>query len=245
VLVVEHEPDVDAALIGERLAAAGVRAETVGPLRDRSIPSSLAGVDGLVVLGGSMDPDDDAGAPWLPEVRDLLREAVELDVPTLAVCLGAQLLGMAVGGAVRRRPEGPEVGLVAIRPTAGGAHRGPLLGTLEPDAQTLAWHWWEVSDLPDRYRGRPVDVMAYSDRCSVQAFAVGTVVWGLQFHLEARARTARTWAFSDPGRLHAVSVDPDRLVADVVAAEEDLVRTWSAVIDSWIAVVDGSRDSTN
>lgn len=233
----EHEADVDAALIEERLAAAAVRVETVGPDRHREVPRSLEGVDGLVVLGGSMDPDDDTGAPWLPAVRDLLHEAILQDVPTLAVCLGAQLLGMTVGGGVRRIPAGPEVGLVPIRPTTRGGHRDALLRAAAPDSVALAWHWWEVTDLPRRYCGRPVELLARSDRCPVQAFAVGEVVWGLQFHLEARARTARTWAQSDPARLRSASIDPVSLVADVVTAEESLVRTWSGVIDAWITVV--------
>ncbi|KAB7744616.1 type 1 glutamine amidotransferase [Nostocoides sp. F2B08] len=243
VLVVEHESDVDAALIGERLEAAGLRVDTVGPDRSREVPRSPAGVDGLVILGGSMDPDDDAGAPWLPAVRELLRTAILGQVPTLAVCLGAQLLGMAVGGRVRRIPDGPEIGLVGIRPTDGDIHRGSLLRGLDPDAQALAWHWWEVTDLPELYDGRPVEVLARSDRCPVQAFAVGEAVWGLQFHIEARTRTARTWAHSDPARLHAISLDPDRLVSAVARAEPTLVRTWSDVIDAWIAVV--RRATTN
>lgn len=237
VLVVEHEADVDAALIGERLAAAGVDVATVGPDRVRDVPSTLDGVDGLIVLGGSMDPDDDTGAPWLPTVRDLLCEAVGGGVPTLAVCLGAQLLGMAVGGRVRRIPGGPEVGLVAIRPTVGDRHRGALLQGLDEQALALAWHWWEVTDLPERYEAWPVEVLARSDRCPIQAFSVGDRAWGVQFHLEALARTALTWGGSRPERLRAVSIDPDRLAADVAAAETELVRTWSAVIDSWIAMV--------
>ena len=140
---------------------------------------------------------------------------------------------------MRRIPAGPEVGLVAIRPRVGDEHHGPLLGGVARDAQALAWHWWEVGDLPSSYQGRSVEVIACSDRCGVQAFAVGERVWGMQFHLEARARTARTWATSDPARLQAVSVDPERLVVDVAEAEDALVRTWSAVIDAWIAALSG------
>lgn len=97
VLVVEHERDVDLGLIADRLARADLTVDIVGPERGRPIPASLQDYDGLIVLGGTMDPVDDAGAPWLPRVRGLLREAVRDQVPTMGVCLGAQLLGMAVG----------------------------------------------------------------------------------------------------------------------------------------------------
>lgn len=237
VLVVEHEPTVDIALVGERLESARLRLETVGPDRVVPIPAHLDGVDALVVLGGRMDPDDDVAAPWLPSVRRLLREAIRLQVPTMGICLGAQLLGMAAGGRVRPIPAGPEIGLHLVSPTpAAGAD--PLLHHLVPHGRrALEWHWWEVSDLPPACQGHPVTVLAESGRCPVQAFVVGEVVWGLQFHLEALGRTAEAWATSGPERLTDLGIDPERLVADVRAAEEELIASWAPVVDSWVAMV--------
>lgn len=237
VLVVEHERDVDLGLIAGRLAAAGVVVDIVGPERGRDIPGDLGGYDGLIVLGGTMDPVDDDGAPWLPQVRQLLRDAVRDQLPTMGVCLGAQLLGMAVGGTARRIPAGPEVGLVRIRPT-GRAAEDPLLGQLGPNGRrALAWHWWEVTDLPDAYLGEPVTVLAESDACPVHAFVVGEAVWGIQFHLEALGPTAKRWASDDPERLVGIGVDPDALIEQVAAAEQELKDGWFPVVDAWIALL--------
>lgn len=163
VLVVEHERDVDLGLIADRLARADLTVDIVGPERGRPIPASLQDYDGLIVLGGTMDPIDDAGAPWLPRVRGLLREAVRDQVPTMGVCLGAQLLGMAVGGKARLIPAGPEVGLCVVRPTHLAADDAVLRPLAPEGRRALAWHWWEVTDLPDAYRGEPVRVLAESD----------------------------------------------------------------------------------
>lgn len=163
VLVVEHERDVDLGLIADRLARADLTVDIVGPERGRPIPASLQGYDGLIVLGGTMDPVDDAGAPWLPRVRGLLREAVRDQVPTMGVCLGAQLLGMAVGGKARLIPAGPEVGLCVVRPTHLAADDAVLRHLAPEGRRALAWHWWDVTDLPDAYRGEPVRVLAESD----------------------------------------------------------------------------------
>ena len=57
---------------------------------------------------------EDDLAPWLPAVRTLLRVAVDQAVPTLGVCLGAQLLALAAGGVVVRGPTGPEVGVLTV-----------------------------------------------------------------------------------------------------------------------------------
>lgn len=238
VLVVEHERGVDLGLIAGRLDAAGVEVDTVGPGCTREIPASLDGYDGLVVLGGKMDPVDDAGCPWLPRVRELLQDAVRAQLPTMGVCLGAQLLGMAVGGRARLIPAGPEVGLVQMRPTAA-AQNDPIMRHLGIDGRrALAWHWWEVTDLPTAYAGEPITVLAESDACAVHAFTVGTSVWGIQFHLEALGPTVEAWVNAGgPERLTRIGIDPDRLVAEVGAAEQELRDSWFPVVDDWIALL--------
>jgi len=237
VLVIEHERDVDLGLISGRLDLAGVRVDVVGPDRERGIPASLDGYAGLIVLGGSMDPVDDVGHPWLPAVRDLLREAVRRRLPTMGVCLGAQLLGMAVGGTARLIPAGPEVGLIRIRPTEAAAD-DPVLGHLPAEGRrSLVWHWWEVADLPDAYEGQPVSVLAESDGCAVQAFVVGAAVWGIQFHLEALGTTTKRWADDDPERLIRIGLDPDELAEQVTAAEPELEDSWFPVVDAWSALL--------
>ena len=62
ILVVEHEADAGIGLIGERILAAGVALEVVGPEVGRAIPTSAAGFDGVVVLGGTPGPTDDTVA---------------------------------------------------------------------------------------------------------------------------------------------------------------------------------------
>lgn len=241
VLVIEHEGDVHLGLIEGRLHAAAADVTIVGPDRGAQIPADLSGFDGLIVLGGSMDPVDDAGAPWLPVVRDRLVEAAWNQVPTLGVCLGAQLLGMAVGGTARLIPAGPEIGLHAIRPTSACDH-DPLLGGLPAAGRpALAWHWWEVTDLPAEHGPHSVRILAESDACPVQAFVVGECVWGVQFHLEATGELARGWAAERPDRLVRLGIDPQALTDGIAQAEPSLAASWEPVIDAWIDVVRSSR----
>lgn len=94
------EPDAIAPLdrLGQWLFAAGARLETVRLWKGEPLPAAEALGDGLVILGGAMSAHDAAAHPWLPGLRELIRHAVDTDLPALAVCLGAQVAAEALGG---------------------------------------------------------------------------------------------------------------------------------------------------
>src|SRR5512132_2278543 len=84
-----------AALRGARLEHVRVGSDTL---------PDLGAVDGLVVCGGAESVTEIGRYPALQEEAELLRAAVEQELPVLGVCLGAQLLAHALGGSVRRLP---------------------------------------------------------------------------------------------------------------------------------------------
>src|SRR4029450_13705853 len=99
-LVVHHSRTEPSGRLGDWLASAGLLLDTRTPY-DGSVLPCLDGYAGLVVLGGGMGAHEAASAPWLPATRELLRAAAGAGVPTLGICLGAQLLAAALGGVVR------------------------------------------------------------------------------------------------------------------------------------------------
>ena len=230
VLVVEHEADAGLGLLGERFAEIGLEVETVGPDTGRAVPGTLDGYDGLIVLGGSMGPNDDVAAPWLPATRELLSAAVAAESPTLGICLGAQLLATATGGHVRRIPEAPEVGLGTVHLNDAAA-ADPLLqefgGTVLPVVQ---WHWLEADVLP-----AGAELLASSEACRNQAFRIGSCAWGLQFHPEALGDTAQEWTSVED--LTADGLDPEAVVRGVREAEQTLRVTWRALADRFARIV--------
>jgi len=94
---VQHEADAGLGRLQpaiEAVAQLDLRRPDLGD----ALPATPAGYAGVVVLGGSMGATDDDVAPWLPATRRLLAAAVEAALPTLGLCLGAQLLAVATGG---------------------------------------------------------------------------------------------------------------------------------------------------
>ena len=58
----------------------------------------LAAVAGLVFMGGPHSVNDEL--PWLAAEIKLIQRAIESDIPLMGVCLGAQLISMALGAKV-------------------------------------------------------------------------------------------------------------------------------------------------
>ncbi|MFD5831098.1 type 1 glutamine amidotransferase [Lentzea sp. NPDC060358] len=190
-LVLQPSESDPLAKLGDWLEAEGVELDLV-PLKEQPAPQTLDGYQGVVCLGGEMGALDDLEHPWLADARRLLSNAVAQRVPTLAICLGAQLLAAATGGQVRKGPQGPEVGvlLVAKRDASG---RDPLFADLPFTPDVLQFHNDEVHLLPPG-----AEHLAASPKYPNQAFRVGESAYGLQFHIETTPEIVLNWAAKDP-----------------------------------------------
>lgn len=141
----------------------------------------------LWVMGGPMNVKDESDYPWLAEEKALIRKAVqELNLPFMGVCLGAQLLADTLGGEVGAMPV-PEVGLLPVHLTEVGQHN-PLTTGLSETFKVLQWHGQEVKRLP-----LGAKLLASSVHCPVQAYAIGSRAFGLQFHSEVTSITVEDW----------------------------------------------------
>jgi GMP synthase-like glutamine amidotransferase len=206
-LVVQHVPPESAWSIGAALETAGVTLDVRQTFVGDEVPTTTAGYDGLVVLGGPMSATSDEGFPTRRTEMTLLADAVTGVVPTLGICLGAQLLASAAGARVHAGTNGPEVGWAPVELTAGH-DEDYLLHGLPASLSVLHWHG-DTFDLP-----AGAHHLARNDRYEHQAFRVGPVAWGLQFHIEVTAEAVE-------GFLAAFAVDAARTPggADLIARQ--------------------------
>ncbi|WP_402467388.1 type 1 glutamine amidotransferase [Isoptericola aurantiacus] len=204
------------------------------------VPSLPDCGDALVVLGGQMNAYADDEAPWLPQVRSLLAEAVGADLPTLGICLGAQLLAVAGGGSVAiAAPPGREVGVVPVfwraeafddlvlGPVvrAAGATGPDDLDGRGPATEFLSMHSDAVIEPPAGSRW-----LAWSDLYPYQAFRWGSAL-GVQFHPEAGPTTAVRWALGDG------DVDTAAVHAQVTAHGAALAKSGTLLADAFLGQV--------
>lgn len=228
ILVIENGSDGGPGRFGPWLADAGADVQVTRPYAGDVLPEDLEH-DGLIVLGGAMGATDDEGAPWLPATRALLRQAVAAGVPTLGICLGAQLLAVACGGEVGRGEAGPELGACPVTVAADG---DALLSGLQGTVRFVQWHFDAITVPP------PGAVpLAVSDMYAPQAFRLGDVAWGVQFHPEVTQTDLATWAASDAVGLRERGVEPRDVLADAIAREDELAVNGHAVAAAFAAVV--------
>jgi GMP synthase (glutamine-hydrolysing) len=231
VLVVEHEAGAPAAWLGEWLLEAGISLDVCRPYAGDAVPGDLSGYAGLLVLGGSMDSWDDAGCPWLPATRALVRTGEARGVPVLGLCLGHQIAAAALGGVVGRNPAG---GTLALRPVGWveGAATDPVFGPLRDCALAVHWNDDVVLELPEG-----AVALAFSADGTVQAARLGRSVWGVQFHPEVGPDLLEEWVAEDGAPYSARGLDLAGFVADVRDHEAQLRASWRALAGSFAAVL--------
>lgn len=190
-LVLQPSESDPLAKLGGWLEAEGIELDLV-QLKSEPAPENLDGYQGVICLGGEMGALDDLAHPWLADARRLLSSAVSKRLPTLAICLGAQLLAAATGGQVRKGPQGPEVGVLLVAKRDAAAN-DPLFADLPFTPDVLQFHNDEVHLLPPG-----AEQLAASPKYPNQAFRVGESAYGLQFHIETTPQIVLNWAAKDP-----------------------------------------------
>lgn len=137
------------------------------------VPTDLDGVAALVFMGGPGDVNEPS--EWMQQEIALICEAHSRGIPVLGICLGGQLVSMALGGRVWES-EGLEVGWhdVQLLPRAN-SH--PLFEGLPERFQVFQWHAHSFAP-PEG-----IQSLATSECTECQAFVHGQTL-AIQFHLE-------------------------------------------------------------
>ncbi len=185
ILCFQHHDDEHAGYLRGLLARDGHTLTTVMLHRSEPIPD-VAQFDALWVLGGPMDVWQVREHPWLKEEIEAIRVSVcDLKQPFFGLCLGHQLLAVALGGEVA--PGKPEIGVMPVTRAPSALSHAVMHGVPE-QFDALQWHSAEIVSLPPS-----ASVLASSEACSVQAIQVDDHALSFQFHLEAEQDTVASW----------------------------------------------------
>ncbi|MEU4573953.1 type 1 glutamine amidotransferase [Nonomuraea sp. NPDC023979] len=223
ITVIEHEADAGLGYLGRWLE---LPCDVVRPYRGEPVPEAAA--DGFVVLGGEAAAWEDERWPWLPATRELLRRSVADATPTLAVCLGAQLLTLACGGTVERGGNGLEAGVSELTALPQAAS-DPLFAGIAArpgPVPAVQYHGDAMTRLPDG----AVPLMTGAQYPN-QAYRLGPAAWAVQFHPEATPDIFASWTAATG--LESAG----RLDEQVRAAAPALESAWRPLAEAFTATI--------
>lgn len=211
------------------LAGLGVAADDarVVDVRTGASVPPVEDVRAVVITGSSAMVTD--REPWSEALRPWLLRALEVELPTLAVCYGHQLLADALGGDVGLNPRGRQIGSVEVLRTDEGL-RDPLLGALEPGPLVFqATHRQSARALPPG-----IASLATSVRDPHQAFRAGPRAWAVQFHPEIDHDAIREYVARRRDAIRQEGDDPDAILAAIRPSPHgaQLLRRFAELADA-------------
>ena len=146
-----------------------------------SIQTEINSYSGIIILGGPMSVYDNYD--YLKDQQKLIKKAVDIQIPTLGICLGSQLIAESLGGTVYPGNL-KEIGWYNIEITENGS-RDIFNGVKSLKNKVFQWHG-DTFHLP-----KSAVILAKSDTY-VQAFRINSAI-GIQFHIEINESMIEEW----------------------------------------------------
>jgi GMP synthase (glutamine-hydrolysing) len=186
----------------------------------------------LIVLGGPIGVYETESYPFITREIALIERRISKGLPTLGICLGAQLMAKALGSRVYAGHV-KEIGWGPISLSEEGA--SSCLKSLGGEASVLHWHG-DTFDLPAQAKR-----LASNTNYRNQAFSHGEHALALQFHLEAEPRQLEEWYVGHAVELAAADVSVTELRATTAKLATTLAAQADRVFTEWLRQI-GQRD---
>jgi GMP synthase (glutamine-hydrolysing) len=184
----------------------------------------------MVVLGGPISATDDALYPTLAPLLSLIEKRIAAGLPTLGICLGAQLIARALGARVYPAAQA-ELGWTPLTLTDAG-RASPLHHLDGAHTSMLHWHG-DTFDLPAN-----ASRLASTPACENQAFAWGDHVLGLQCHPEIRTDRFEPWLIGNANELSGHRIDACQLRTDTARHGPALEAAACRMFGEWLDQVE-------
>ena len=188
------------------------------------IAEPIDSADLVIILGGPIGVYETERYPFLIEELALLSKRLDRRLPTLGICLGAQLIAAAAGAPVYKGGI-KEIGWGELKLTADG--QNSCLDSLQGVA-VLHWHG-DTFDLPDG-----AQLLAGNENYPHQAFSLGDHILGMQFHPEIDPARIEQWLVGHSFELNDAGIDPVELRSKTEEIRDSVEPAARRLLTVWL-----------
>ncbi|MDY6987808.1 MAG: type 1 glutamine amidotransferase [Thermodesulfobacteriota bacterium] len=200
----------------------------------------VRGYDGLIVLGGSPNVDQEGTFPFLKAEKEAVRRVIDEGVAYLGFCLGHQLLAHVLGAGV-----GPNfcrnVGFTDGHLTKEG-RKHPVFKGSPQSFPLFKWHSQAV--LPPV--PKEVEVLVTSPACQIEAISIQERPHVLGFQFDNQSATVpdvRLWLEADEEWLsQPPGIDPTAVLRDAARYQTAVGAQFQALFSNYLNLISGCPD---
>ena len=195
----------------------------------KNIFPNISDYSSIVILGGPMSVSDNYD--YLQEEQNLIKKAVDMNIPTLGICLGSQLIAQALGGNVHAGKT-KEIGWYNVEITNDGK-REIFSGLSTNNVKIFQWHG-DTFDLPEGFT-----ILAKS-RDYVQAFRFKSAI-GIQFHIEVNVSMIKDWINQYSKEIEDYKIPVDSIMPKNLSQIEELASLCKLVYVNFRDMIEKTR----
>ncbi len=189
VLIVQHADKEGPGTLETFLHDMDAEIRTLRVFDGEGFPDDISGFDAIVSMGGPMNVYEEGKYPFLREETAFLRRVIDANIPTLGICLGAQMIAKACYSPIIKAPQ-MEMGWRSVSLTNAGS-KDILFEGVPATMQVFQWHE-DTFDIP--YGAK---LLVTSGACPNQAFRYRNA-YALQFHIEVTRGMLIEWMGESP-----------------------------------------------
>lgn len=226
-LIIQNDPLESLGLIEGFLSERGHRWDTITTYDGYDITNTdISDYDAMIVMGGRYDSWEERYVP----LHHFIRDFINANKGYLGVCLGAQMVAIAMGGRVEFG-ERPEVGHMAVSRTAGDTNE-PILNGFDTTIPVFQWHQDCITNPPDGATN-----LLSSDIATNQLIKINDIAYGMQFHWDIDNKILSELCAEHDTWLAQKGTDPQTLIT----AMETNIGTYKKYLyrfmDNWFGLM--------
>lgn len=237
ILIVQNITREGPGLIKEVLNSHNLSYDLVDLSKGDLFPSPK-GYAALIILGGPDSAND--STPKIVQEIERAKEALNLHIPILGICLGLQVMVKAAGGQVIKNPV-KEIGLYdhekqPYQVMVTGEAFDPLLQKLPKLLPVFQLHGETVVTTD------AMALLAEGKHCRNQIVKIAPQAYGIQCHLELTSTMLQDWILHEPD---LQGLDGKKLLNDFLMLQKQYEATGKTLIENFLRLIfDENNTST-